>query len=106
MTSFDERKKAYENKFAHEEEIKFKIASRRRKLLGLWAAELMGMSDEESLNYAKDMISFGIEDNTPGAVIKKIMNDMKERSIKISEAAIRSKNSELELIAAKQIQGK
>ncbi len=105
MTVLSDREKAQENKFALDEEVKFKIASRRRKLLGLWAAELMGLSDEESLNYARDVISFGIEDNTPGAVIRKILNDAQENGVKLTEAAVRSKNSEFEALATKQIRG-
>ncbi len=103
MAGLKDREKAQENKFAHDEEVKFKIASRRRKLLGLWAAELMGLSDEESLNYARDIIGFGIEDNTPGAVIRKILFDTEEAGLKLTEKDVRAKNSEFEVIATKQL---
>ena len=105
MVNLNDREKGLENKFAHDEEVKFKIASRRRKLLGLWAAELMGLSDEDSLYYARDVISFGIEDNTPGAVIRKIMNDAQENGVKLTESQVRIKNSEFEVMATKQIRG-
>lgn len=103
MVGFEERKKGQENKFVHAEEVKFKIASRRRKMLGLWAAEKMGLNDEDSLNYARDIISFGVEDQTPGAVINKIIMDAKEKGVNFTEAQVRSKNSEFEVIASKQI---
>ena len=103
MSSFNDREKAFENKFAQESVVKFKIASRRRKLLGLWAGEKLGLGEEESLNYAKEIVSFGLEDTTSGAVIKKIATDAKTAGINISEAEIRTKNSEFEIIATKQI---
>ncbi len=105
MSSFDERQKNFENKFVHDEELRFKIASRRRKLLGLWAAEEMGLGDEESLSYTLGVIACGIEDTTPGAVINKIRTDAEKRQVTLTEAQIRAKNAEFEIIATKQISG-
>ena len=56
MSGFDDRKKGFEGKFAHDEELKFKAEARRNKLLGLWAAELMGISGDEANEYAKSVI--------------------------------------------------
>lgn len=105
MSNFNEREKAQENKFVLDEEQKFKIASRRRKLLGLWAAELMGLGDEESLKFAIEVVGFGLDDNTPGAVIKKIIKDVGAAGVTLSEADVRAKNAEFEIIATKQISG-
>jgi len=63
MSSFDDRESAFENKFAHDAEMKFKAEARRNKLLGLWAAELMGVSDDdEALAYAKEVIKADFEE--------------------------------------------
>lgn len=106
MSEFDNRERAFENKFAHDEEKKFKIAARRRKLLGLWAADVMCLNEAESLQYALEIVNFGIEDQTSGAVIKKIIADLKSKGHIYSEADIRAKNMEFEEIAAKQIASK
>ncbi len=103
MSDLDNREKAFENKFAHDEEGKFRIASRRRKLLGLWAAEEMCLSDEESLNYAMTIVKFGIEDNSHGAVITKILADIKQKGSRLTESQVRLKNDEFEEIAKKQL---
>ena len=103
MAGFDEREKAYENKYAHDEELKFKIASRRRKLLGLWAAEKMNMSDAESLHYAMEIVSLGIVDKTPQAVINKIAGDLKRNEIALTEADVKKINNEFEIVATRQL---
>jgi hypothetical protein len=104
MTTFDAREKAFENKFFREEEKQFRAVSKRRKFLGMWAAEKMRYSDEESLKYALDIIAFGIEDNTEGAVVKKIMADMKKAGLSVSEAEVREKMQELGEKAIRQIE--
>jgi len=103
MTSFNDREKAYENRYAHDEEIRFKIASRRRKLLGLWVAEKIGLSDTDSLNYAMELVLYGIDDTTPGAVINKIVTDSVVKGKALAETEVRKKNNELEVIATRQI---
>lgn len=103
MSDMDNREKAFENKFVHEEELRFKIDSRRRKLLGLWVAEELGLSDEKSLEYAMSLVKYGIEDNTKGAVINKIVNDAKNLNKNLSESQVRLKNAEFEELAKRQI---
>ena len=61
MDTFDKREEGFERKFAHDEELRFKATARRNKLLGLWAAELMGMSGDEAEAYAKDVIKADFE---------------------------------------------
>ncbi len=103
MSEIDNRKKAFENKFAHDEELKFKIASRRRKMLGLWAGEVMQLDDDESLEYAMGIVNYGLDNKNAGAVIKKIFDDMKSKNITITEQEIRLKNDEFEELATRQI---
>ncbi len=103
MTNLDNREKAFENKFAHEEEVKFKTLSRKRKLLGLWAAESMGLSEEESLNYAISIVQLGIENSNPAAYINKIINDMNTKGLSITESEVRLKSDEFEELAKRQI---
>lgn len=103
MTTFDEREKAFENKYFHDEEMKFKIISRRRKLLGLWCAEQMHMSDEDALAYALDIVRFGIEDTRDGAVINKLLGDITEHGFSIEEQQLRLKMAEFHEEAERQI---
>ena len=103
MTTFDKREKALENKFFHDEELKFKTISRRRKMLGLWAAEQMHMEEEDSLKYAIDIVRLGIQDHQGGAVVKKIVSDIAERGLDIGEKRVREKMGELHKIADEHI---
>ena len=61
MASFDDREKAFESKFKLDEELKFKATARRNKLLGMWAADLMGMSAAEAADYAKEVVKSDFE---------------------------------------------
>jgi len=103
MTGFDNRKKAEEAKFAHEGEIKFKIDARRRKLLGLWAAEATGRGEESSLEYALEIVKFGVQDKNFGAVINKIVEDAAARDSILTKEEVEAKNREFAIIAEKQI---
>ncbi len=103
MSGLEDRQKGLENRFAHEEELKFKVISRRRKLLGLWAAEKMSLDKDATEKYAAEIVSYGIDDSTPGAVVKKVIADAKKHGIILSETEVRTKNSEFEAIASRQI---
>ena len=103
MNSFNDREKAHENKFVLDEEVKFRVNSRRRKLLGLWVGEQIGLSDEDALKYALEIVGFGIENNAKGAVIAKIIADAEKHGKKLDEVTVRAKNSEFEVIATRQI---
>lgn len=103
MTGFDDREKGFENEFAHGEELKFKIKARKKKLIGLWASELMGMNEEASLNYAIDIVNFSIENQEENSVREKILNDLKEKNIDISESEYEKKAMELNAIANHQL---
>lgn len=101
MTSFDEREKAFENKFAHDAELQFKVAARRNKLLGLWLAEKLGEADAEA--YARTVVIADLEETGDEDVIRKVMADIAKSSQTIGEADVRKKLSELEAVAKDQI---
>lgn len=103
MSAMDDRKKVMENKFFRDEEMHFKVISRRRKLLGLWAAGIMHLSEEESLEYALEIVKYGIENSQSGAVVSRIITDIKAKGFDVSETEVREKMVELEEYAAKQI---
>lgn len=100
MTGIDDRGEAYENKFAHDEEMQFKADARRNKLLGLWAAGLMGKSDDAAAAYAKEVISSDFEEAGHEDVYRKVSGDL---GGKADEATIRAKMAELMKTAKEQI---
>lgn len=103
MSGFEDIKKAQETKFIQEETVSFKIDARRRKLLALWAAEITGMSEEQSLDYAMSIVKYGIEDESPSAVINKIIEDAADRGALIDEDQLRAKNLEFSDLARRQL---
>ena len=100
MASFDDRADAFENKFAHDAEMQFKAEARRNKLLGLWAAELMGKSGDDAANYAKDVVKADFEEAGDEDVFRKIAGDL---GAKADEATIRAKMAELTIEAKAQV---
>ncbi|MEO0664276.1 MAG: DUF1476 domain-containing protein [Pseudomonadota bacterium] len=97
MASFDDRADAFENKFAHDAQMQFKAEARRNKLLGLWAAELMGKSGEEAQAYAMEVVKSDFEEAGDEDVYRKVSGDLGDKA---EEAVIRAKMSEL-LVEAK-----
>ena len=76
MSTFDDRENAFENKYAHDEEMKFKAEARRNKLLGLWAAELLGKTGAEADAYAKEVILSDFEEAGDEDVVRKVAGDL------------------------------
>ena len=103
MTSFDEREKEFEKRFALDEEQKFKAVARRNKLFGLWVAEKLGKNGDDASTYAKELVVTAIEGGE-AAVVRKITGDLAARSISIDEAALRAKFDELTALAAVQVE--
>jgi len=101
MSTFNDREKAQEAKFAHDAELRFKAEARRNKLLGLWAAELMGHSDPEA--YAAEVIASDFEEAGDEDVFRKISGDFQDKGATVSEADIRAKMVELTAVAQQQI---
>jgi len=91
MSTFDEREHAFEAKFAHDAEMQFKAEARRNKLLGLWAAELLGKSGDAAEAYAKEVIKADFEEPGDEDVYRKVAGDL---GGKADEATIRAKMAE------------
>jgi hypothetical protein len=89
MTQFDDRERAFEAKFARDEEMQFRILARRNRLLGEWAANLMGLSDVETEVYAKDVIRADFEEAGDEDVIRKVLGDLTGAGVEIDEGRIR-----------------
>lgn len=89
MTQFDDRERAFETKFAHDEEMKFRVLARRNRLLGEWAARKMGLSQEEMEAYAKDVVRADFEEAGDGDVVRKVLGDLTGAGIDVDEEEIR-----------------
>jgi hypothetical protein len=85
MTTFDEREKAFERKFAHDEELRFKSTVRRNKLTGLWAAEKLGLSGEEAEAYAKSIVKADFQEAGDADVLRKLKADLAAKGIDMSD---------------------
>jgi hypothetical protein len=103
MTTFDKREEGFEKKFALDEEQKFKAEARRNRLLGLWAAEKLGITDDAATAYAKDVVTADFEETGDGDVLRKVMADFAAKNVAITEQAIRAKMNELAAMAAAEV---
>ena len=103
MTTFDDREKAFEAKFALDQEQEFKAIARRNKMLGLWAAEKMGLSPESADQYAQAVVRADMEQPGEEDVFRKVAGDFKGSGLTVSEGEIRSKMDELSSIAREQL---
>ena len=89
MSQFDDRERAFETKFARDEEMQFRIIARRNRLLGEWAARLMGLSDAETESYAKDVVRADFEEAGDEDVIRKLLGDLTGAGVDVDEDKIR-----------------
>ncbi|OGS50078.1 MAG: aldolase [Erythrobacter sp. RIFCSPHIGHO2_12_FULL_63_10] len=105
MTDFKDRERAEETKFAFDEENAFKIAARRNRLLGEWAATLMGLTSEESDAYRKAVVQADFEEAGDEDVIRKLLGDLTAAECDVSEADIRAKLEEKSIEAKRQLMG-
>lgn len=103
MTTFDKREEAFEKKFAHDEELRFKAVARRNKLLGLWAAEKIGISGEKADDYAKEVVRSDFEEPGEDDVFRKIRQDFDFNGVEQSDHQIRRTMEELMTTAMDQI---
>jgi hypothetical protein len=90
MTTFDNREKGFENKFAHDADLLFKITARRNKLVGQWAAEKMGLTPEETTAYATSVVQADFEEAGDEDVIRKLLGDLTSAGIDVDDAMIRA----------------
>lgn len=104
MNSMKDRKDAFEKKFAHDEELKFKAMARRNKLLGLWAAEKMGKTGPDAEAYAKEVVMSDFEEAGDDDVFRKIRKDFDANGVDQSDHQIRRTMDELLAEAVDQVQ--
>ncbi|MEM6276098.1 MAG: DUF1476 domain-containing protein [Pseudomonadota bacterium] len=96
MSSFEDRADAFENKFAHDAQMQFKAEARRNKLLGMWAAELLGKSGDEAASYAMEVVKSDFEEAGDEDVYRKVSGDLGDKA---TETDIRTKMTELMVVA-------
>jgi hypothetical protein len=103
MTTFNDRERAFESKFAHDEEMRFKIIARRNRLLGQWAARQMGLSEAESDSYSRDVVRSDFEEAGEHDVIRKVLGDLTAAGIECDEANVVEALRNKEIEARRQI---
>jgi len=85
MDGFSQRKKAFEAKYLHDEELNFRIKSKRDHLFGLWAAHLLGYTDEKANKYAEDVMMVAVQGNPHEGVLHKVLRDLEAEHIEMSD---------------------
>lgn len=105
MTDFKDRERAEEAHFALEEETAFRIAARRNRLLGEWAAALMKLTPEESDAYRKAVVQADFEESGDEDVVRKLLGDLTAANVDVSEADIRAKLEEMMIESRRQLLG-
>lgn len=103
MSQFDKREKNFENKFAHDQELEFKAQARRNKLLGLWAAEKMGLSGPDADAYAREVIKADFEEAGDEDVFRKVRGDFDAKGVDLSDHQIRREMEEKLILAREQV---
>jgi hypothetical protein len=103
MTTFDKREEGFEKKFAHDEELRFKATARRNKLLGMWAAQKLGLAGPEADAYAKDVVMAALEGAGDNDVFRKLRKDFDGKNVAQSDHQIRRTMDEMMEQAVAQI---
>ena len=103
MSSLDKREEGFEKKFALDEEQKFKSVARRNKLLGLWAAEKLGITGDAANAYAKEVVAADFAEAGDQDALHKVLNDFVAQDVAITEAELRAKMDELMAQAVAQV---
>jgi hypothetical protein len=101
MTTFDKREQAFENKFVHDEEIRFKATARRNKMLGNWAAAQLGMTEDATEAYANELVTIGLE-NQSDDILRRVSKDLAQKNISVEMITL--KMEEFYHCALEQIQ--
>ncbi|MCB2097571.1 MAG: DUF1476 domain-containing protein [Parvularculaceae bacterium] len=104
MTTFDDRKDSFEKKFAHDEALRFKAEARRNKMLGQWAAGLMGLTGEKAEEYAKSVIRADFEEAGDDDVFRKVKADLDAAGVDQTDHQVRRHMDEFLATAIRQIQ--
>lgn len=100
MTTFDDRENAFENKFAHDQEMQFRAEARRNKLMGLWVADILGKTGDDAEAYAKEVVKSDFEEAGHEDVMRKLLADLGDR---VPEADLRAKYDALLAVAKDQL---
>ena len=95
MTTFDKREEAFEQQFAHDEELRFKATARRNKMLGLWAAQKLGLSGPDADSYALSVVMSAFEESAAHDVMRKILKDFDAKGVAQSDHQIAREMTEL-----------
>ena len=103
MSQFDDRERAFEAKYARDEEMQFRITARRNRLLGEWAARQMGLTDAEAESYAKDVVRSDFEEAGDHDVIRKVLGDLTSAGVESDEEQVREAMKHKEVEARRQI---
>ncbi len=103
MSTFDKRQEGFERKYALDEEQKFKAEARRNKLLGLWAAEKLGISGDAAAAYAKEVVASDFEESGDADVVRKVLGDLTAKGVTVTEPELRVKMDELMATAVMQV---
>ena len=103
MTSFQDKERAHESKYAFNKEQEFRATARRNKLFGLWAAEKMHYDEEKAAAYAKEVVVSDFEEPGEDDVFRKVQGDLQKAGLTVPEQELRTKMSELMVIAREQI---
>jgi hypothetical protein len=103
MSTFDKREEGFEKKFALDEEQKFKAEARRNKLLGLWAAEKLGVTGDAAAAYAKEVVAADFEEAGDKDVQNKLIKDFAAKGVAVTAQELRAKMDELMALAAAQV---
>lgn len=102
MTTFDNRERAFENMYAHDQEMAFRITARRNRLLGEWAAAKMGLTPEETDAYAKAVVQAEFEEAGDEDVVRKLVGDLTSAGVEIDEMTVRAALDDQAVIARRQ----
>jgi hypothetical protein len=103
VTTFDDRKDAFETKFARDEEMQFRVTARRNRLVGAWAAAKMGLTPEETDAYAKAVVQADFEEAGDEDVVRKLVGDLGAAGVDIDEATVRRALDEQLVEARRQL---
>jgi hypothetical protein len=103
MSSFDKREEGFERKYALDEEQKFKAMNRRNRLLGLWAADQMGLNGDAATAYAKEVVAADFEEAGDADVVRKVIGDLTAKGVGTTEPQLRAKMDQLLAEAAVQV---
>ena len=103
MSTFDKREEGFEKKYALDEEQKFKAEARRNRLLGLWAAEKLGITGDAATAYAKEVVAADFEEAGDADVQRKVLKDLTAKALAVTDAEVRRKMDELMAAAVAQV---